>query len=552
MAVLDSCHGYRQHPQTDFGKDKFMIDKVWQPLSTVGSENLGSVLVMQAAAATTSVDRLVTEVTKSAPNVIGAIALLLIGLIVAWILAWVVGRLLSKTSIDDRLMQTVTGGNSLGGWSPEKIVSTIVFWVVALFGVIGFLNSLGLTSASAPLQNMLSQILTFLPRLLIAAALGIVAWVIATVVKKLILKSSQSFGLDQKMQSAGSTGGVMPSETISNLSFWLILFFFLSPILEALSLGSSLAPVQSLTTELIGAIPKLFKAAIIGIVTWFVAKIVRDIVTNVARAAGADRLSAQMGLNRTMPNQSLAGIAGTLAYVVILVPGVIQALQALDMPAISGPAVTMLNEVTLMLPRVLTAGAIIAISYFIGRFLAELVTSTLSALGFDNILRTLGLGSIVDQAAPSSTSENAKTPSELAGIVVLVGTMLLAAVSALDILKIKALTNITESVIMIAGQILMGLVIFGVGLFLANLAYRLINAAGSRQANILAQAARICIIVLVGAMGLQRMGIASDIVNLAFGLTLGAISIAAAIAFGLGGRDVAGEQLREWLSGFRR
>jgi Conserved TM helix len=158
MAVLDSCYGYRQHPQTDFGKDKFMIDKVWQPFSTIGSENLGSVLVMQAAAATTSVDRLVTEVTKSAPNVIGAIALLLIGLIVAWILAWVVGRLLSKTSIDDRLMETVTGGNSLGGWSPEKIVSTIVFWVVALFGVIGFLNSLGLTSASAPLQNMLSQI----------------------------------------------------------------------------------------------------------------------------------------------------------------------------------------------------------------------------------------------------------------------------------------------------------------------------------------------------------------------------------------------------------
>jgi Conserved TM helix len=313
-----------------------------------------------------------------------------------------------------------------------------------------------------------------------------------------------------------------------------------------------LAPVQSLTTELIGAVPKLFKAAIIAIVTWFVAKIVRDIITNVARAAGADRLSAQMGLNRTMPNQSLAGIAGTLAYVVILVPGVIQALQALDMPAISGPAVTMLNEVTLMLPRVLTAGAIIAISYFIGRFLAELVTSTLSALGFDNIVRTLGLGGIVDQAVPNSTNENAKTPSELAGIVVLVGTMLLAAVSALDILKIKALTNITESVIMIAGQILMGLVIFGVGLFLANLAYRLINAAGNRQANILAQAARICIIVLVGAMGLQRMGIASDIVNLAFGLTLGAISIAAAIAFGLGGRDVAGEQLREWLSGFRR
>jgi hypothetical protein len=56
---------------------------------------------------------------------------------------------------------------------------------------------------------------------------------------------------------------------------------------------------------------------------------------------------------------------------------------------------------------------------------------------------------------------------------------------------------------------------------------------------------------LVGAMGLQRMGIATDIVNLAFGLTLGALAIAAAIAFGLGGRDVAGEQLRQWLTSFK-
>jgi hypothetical protein len=236
----------------------------------------------------------------------------------------------------------------------------------------------------------------------------------------------------------------------------------------------------------------------------------------------------------------------------ILVPGVISALQALDIPAISGPAVTMLNEVMLMLPRILTAGALIGLSYFVGRFLSELVTNTLSGLGFNNIIRTLGLTSLVDEAAPNQTRIQAKTPSEIVGIVTLVGTMLIAVVSAMDILKIPALTNITQSVLVIAGQILTGLVVVAIGLFLANLAYRLINAAGNRQANILAQAARIVIIVLVSAMGLQRMGIAPDIVNLAFGLSLGAIAIASAIAFGLGGRDVAGEQLREWLTSYKR
>jgi hypothetical protein len=61
----------------------------------------------------------------------------------------------------------------------------------------------------------------------------------------------------------------------------------------------------------------------------------------------------------------------------------------------------------------------------------------------------------------------------------------------------------------------------------------------------------VSIIALVSAMALQQMGIASDIVNLAFGLLVGAVAVAIALAFGLGGRDVAAEQLREWLSSFR-
>jgi hypothetical protein len=282
-----------------------MIDKILQPLSVaLDPGHSGSVIFMQTTTIPTiPVTKVVDQLSSFLPNILGAIASLLIGWILALIFAWVVGRILSKTSIDEKLLGTVTGGRrTVGGLSAEKLISTVVFWIVFLFGVVGFLNALNLTSASAPLQNMLSQISLFLPRLLIAGILVAVAWVVATLVKKLILTSSQSFGLDRKLQVAD--GGTMPSETIANLSFWLILFFFLGPILEALGLGNSLAPVQNLTNDLIGALPKLFKAGIIAAVTWFVAKIVRDIVTNLARAAGADRLSAQMGLNRSLCGNS--------------------------------------------------------------------------------------------------------------------------------------------------------------------------------------------------------------------------------------------------------
>jgi hypothetical protein len=52
-------------------------------------------------------------------------------------------------------------------------------------------------------------------------------------------------------------------------------------------------------------------------------------------------------------------------------------------------------------------------------------------------------------------------------------------------------------------------------------------------------------------MALRQMGLAEDIVNLAFGLMLGAVAVAAAIAFGLGGREVAGRELERFIEGRR-
>ncbi|MDH3546805.1 MAG: hypothetical protein OEN22_06875, partial [Gammaproteobacteria bacterium] len=63
---------------------------------------------------------------------------------------------------------------------------------------------------------------------------------------------------------------------------------------------------------------------------------------------------------------------------------------------------------------------------------------------------------------------------------------------------------------------------------------------------------RVAILGLVLAMGLRAMGIADDIVNLAFGIILGAVAVAFAVSFGLGGREAAGKQMEYWLSGLRK
>jgi hypothetical protein len=129
--------------------------------------------------------------------------------------------------------------------------------------------------------------------------------------------------------------------------------------------------------------------------------------------------------------------------------------------------------------------------------------------------------------------------------------MLFGAITATNILGIPALTSLLRSILDTSGQILGGLIVFAIGLYLANLTFNLVNSTGTRQSRILGHTARICIIAFSGALGLRQMGIATDIVALAFGLLLGAIAVAIAIAFGLGGRDIAAEQIREWLATFK-
>ena len=83
--------------------------------------------------------------------------------------------------------------------------------------------------------------------------------------------------------------------------------------------------------------------------------------------------------------------------------------------------------------------------------------------------------------------------------------------------------------------------------FLGNLAARTIEASRSAQAPMLALAARVAILVLAGAMALRQMGLANEIITLAFGLLLGAIAVAIALAFGLGCREMAADAVKEWI-----
>lgn len=499
------------------------------------------------------------QVIDLLPRLLGAVAILLIGWLIASLAKKIVQGLLNRTNIDNRIASGLTGTDSL---QVEKFLGSLVYWIVLLFTIGAVLDTLQLRVASQPLNSFLNQIGEFLPKLLGAGILLGAAWLVATLVKTLVVNALNAFNVDERLNSqqdaeAGSTNQLSISQTIGTALYWFIFLLFLMPVLDTLGLQQALGPINSLVSEILAILPNILGAVIIGAVGWFAANIVRRIVTNLLATTGVDHIGSRFGLSQASTSgQSLSSILGTIVYVLILIPVAIAALNTLQIQAISLPAIAMLQQILNAIPLIFTAGAILAVAYFLGRFVSELVTNILTSIGFNNIFSVLGLPTparreVYDAQGEQIPSSTSKTPSEIVGFIAFIGIMLFAAISAIDILNIPALTALVTGITIILGRILSGLVVFAVGLFLANLAFSIITSSGNAQARILGQVARIAIIVLVSAMALQQIGVAPDIVNLAFGLLLGALAVALALSFGLGSRDIAKTQVQQWINSFK-
>ena len=168
-----------------------------------------------------------------------------------------------------------------------------------------------------------------------------------------------------------------------------------------------------------------------------------------------------------------------------------------------------------------------------------MVSNLLTGIGFDRLPEVLGLRVAIDKSQ--------YTLSGVVGYIVLAAVLLLAGIEAADMLGFTFLAEMLASFMGFGGQILLALGIFAVGLYLSNLTRSVVMAAGGNNAAFMAGLARTAILILVAAMALQQVGVAGEIVNIAFGVLLGAIGIATAIAFGFGARNAAEKIVDGWM-----
>lgn len=368
--------------------------------------------------------------------------------------------------------------------------------------------------------------------ILVALVILVVGMIIAKIVRKVVTKALSKVGALRREAADGTITDL--ATPIATLVYFVIVLFVLIAALGAMGLTDVLEPLKNMANQFLGYIPNILGAGIVGYVGWILAKLVSEVV-----GVALNKADQQLAIKTGSTDFKVSKLGSAFIFAAILLPIAVAALGILDIEAISEPATAMIHKLMAAIPNIIAAGIILAVAFFVARFVIFILTGILEGMNINSMPQRLGI-----QGMFSDTF----TPTNLIGGAIMFFTMLAASTAAIEKLNIEVLSNIMAKVLEFGGGILVGGVILVIGNFLGTLAHQHLSKSNPALANI----ARLAILGLVLAMGLRAMGLADNIVNMAFGFTLASVAVAAALAFGLGGRDAAKRVADSWASKISR
>lgn len=227
-------------------------------------------------------------------------------------------------------------------------------------------------------------------------------------------------------------------------------------------------------------------------------------------------------------------LSNTLAYIVyvlILIPVIIASLQALNIQAVSAPAIRMLDTIFEFIPNILVSLVIIIIGCMVARFSGNIVENLIASAGFDTKL-----------SQQLETKENHFVLSKIIGKTIHTIMVVFFIVESFSVLHLSVLTNIGNAVISYMPYVLASALILLTCYICDGLASK---ALLRENHTVWALVSKTAIYTVGIFMVLSELGIAKEIVNTVFILIIASLSVAFAISFGIGGRDFAEKILKK-------
>lgn len=206
-----------------------------------------------------------------------------------------------------------------------------------------------------------------------------------------------------------------------------------------------------------------------------------------------------------------------------------------------------ISQIVALLPDLGIALGILLAGFAVAAMIERGTASFLRRIGFDRWMEEGGVTEALDRAGTRLD------PSAVLAKVVFWTVMVLVILLAANALGLAVVSALFAELLAYIPHVIAAVIVLVLGLVLGEFVRNLVLAsAGAMEGGrTLARAAKGAVIVLAIFMALEQIQIAEDVVLVAFMAVVGAAALAAGIAFGLGGKDVAAEILREWYEASR-
>ena len=196
------------------------------------------------------------------------------------------------------------------------------------------------------------------------------------------------------------------------------------------------------------------------------------------------------------------------------------------------------------IPKIIAFALILVIGWFVASLIAKGVGALLRAVHFNDLARKSGFADFVAKMGVNTDA------SGLLGEVAKWFVRLIAMVVAFDALGLPAVSDVLRQLLLWLPNLVVALVVLVIGGLAATALSNLVRAAtaeaGFRSPNMLAKVASVAVWGFAIVVAVNQLGIAETLVNTLFMGFIGAMALAAGLAFGLGGRETAAEIVKEW------
>lgn len=486
-----------------------------------------------------------------------AVVVLIIGWFVAKVTARIVRQILLTTDLDEKIGHLVgTEAMADGGERPKRslarIVEAIVYYILLIIVVIFALEVMGDTAVKLVLQNILGEIFLAVPKLLKAALILVCAWIIALILKNLAIRAMRKFQLGERLDKAIASEAPSKekrdvAQSFGNFIFYFIMLFALLAVLQSLELGALVDPIKGMFAKVMAFLPNVVTAGVVLILGYFFARLCERVTTNFLEAAGINRFVEGVRFETVLKSVNVARVAGTVVFLVLMVPVLGITFEILDLPVITGVFGSMMTQVASAIPGILAAFVLLVVGLVAGRYLGDMAAQILKDVGFDVILNRIGL----ERLEPREDEEGKipYTMSAVAGNLVMAVVVLFFVMEGFRLARLPLIADAIDKLLLFLPNVLIAFVILGLGFYLAKvveqLAQRSFASDHTFEADIVGLVIRYAIIVFAFFMAFDQLGIAHSIVVNAFTILLGTVGLGLALAFGLGARDHARDYLEK-------